>query len=330
MNVHVNINLSAVGPESFDALARIVQAVGDGWHEWVQPDPADAALDNYFAVYQPHRELVEKSYTRATLYPLESRRTIVIVSDDDIAQPPPRKLAEKTQISLAAAAIVLTQPLGLLVENEINDGAFLRRLLEIVDRPLIDLFLEPRARIRFDNGGGKTVALSLVESRAEDAAARGIPLRLLLLTDSDARYPGHVDKDTKKLQEACAEYGASLFVLQKRAIENYVTDAVFEQCAETNPDVAPTSGFILSLPPFARDHYPIKKGLPAVDGKVDIAEGPEKRMYDDVEFPSYRPKLPGIASRFVCSTIRHTSADLEQRSCLSEVETIARWIREEL
>jgi hypothetical protein len=331
LNVRVALSGSLGTTETLDELARIVQAVGDGWHEWLAPDPDETALNLYFEQYRSHRELVQKSYARALLYPLESRRTIVVAEDADVAAPPPARLEEETTLSVAAAAILLTQPLAVLVENEINDGAFFSRLIEIIDHELVELFRESRPPIRFENGGGKTVATSLVGHRADAAGSAGIPLRLLVLADSDSHYPGHNRKDTNELREACREAGASLFVLEKRAIENYVTDPVLSEYAAENADIEPSVAFILSLPSTARDHYPIKKGVPSVEGKVELPEGPEKRIYDGVEFPGeFRPKVSRAANRFVTSTLVHTQADLDHRNCMTEVRAIARWMREEL
>ena len=331
MNVRIELSGSLDLPETRDALARIVQAIADGWHEWLGPDPDEAALKPYFEDYRRHHELIQKSYTRASLYPLESQRTIVVAEDTAVSDPPPSTLEQETAISVAAAAILLTQPLGVLVENEINDGAFFRRLLAIVDEEIVQLFHEPRKRVQFQNGGGKTVAIDLVRHRAEVATSAGVPLRLLVVADSDSRYPSHDAKDTMDLREACRETGAVLFVLQKRAIENYVTDAVLADYAVDNADLAPSIAFILALPPRARDHYPIKKGVRALDGKPDLPDGPEKQLYDGVQFPpDFRPKVPAAAERFVASRLVHAAADLAQRQCLSEVETMARWLREEL
>jgi hypothetical protein len=256
LNVRISLSGSLNTAEGLDALARIVYAIGDGWHEWLGPDPDEDGLASYLDQYRPHRELLEKSYARALLYPLESRRTVVVAEEDDVANPPPDRLDEETSVSVATAAILLTQSLSVLVENEINDGAFYSRLIRIVDDGLVNLFHEPRPRIRFENGGGKTVATDLVRHRAETSRAAGVPLRLLVLADSDARYPGHQERDTNALRKLCSETGASLFVLKKRAIENYVTDPVLTEQAAQNADIASSVAFILSLPSAARDHLP--------------------------------------------------------------------------
>lgn len=329
MNLRIELKASLSSPVALDALSRIVQAIGDGWHDWLGPDPDDGDLDAYFTQYRLHRELISKAYTRAMAYPLKSKRTVV-VAEDDFAETP-AALEIETTLTLRAAAIVLTQALPVLVENGINDGAFFRCLIEIVDDELAQLFAEPRPRIRFEHGGGKAEARRIVAHRAQLAQSSGVPLRLLVLVDSDAHWHGHREKETEDLRKVCAETGASLHVLKKRTIENYVTDRVLRDYADENADIALSVAFVVALPSKARDHYPIKKGVPVIKGKPNLAEGPEKQMYDGITFPAgYGPKLPHAAARFVNSGLTHTEGDLDCRACLDEVRAIAHWMREEL
>lgn len=325
MNVRIALERSFAETETLDALTRIVQAIGDGWHEWVGPDPGEPVVKPYLERFAHHAELLQKSYTRAALYPLESRRTIVVGEEREVAVPP-RALAAETTVSASVAAVLLTQPLGVLVENEINDGAFFKRLLETIDPELVGWFGEARPRVRFENGGGKAVVRAQVAHRGQAAVATGVPLRLLVLIDSDSRFPGDPGKDTVATTNACAEAGASLFVLAKRAIENYVTDAVLEDYARGNPDLASAIAFVLALAPEARDHYPIKRGIPVEDSHKLLPA--EKTVYSDISFPS--PKVPRAAARFTGSPRPHSESDLEKRGCLQETQALARWIREEM
>ncbi len=330
MNVHVQLHESLDDAALRDTLARIVRAVADGWHVWLGPDPEDPSFDRYFTEHAVHREWIEKSYTRALNYPLESERTIV-VAEAQAAPPNVLALAKETVLALEAASILLTSPLSLLVENEINDGAFFVRMMAVVDPALVDLFRQPRPPIKFDNGGGKAETLRLVEHRAELAAATGVPLRLLVLVDSDSKWPGHEDRDTLRLNRACLHAGAVLRVLNKRAIENYVPDGVLQSYASECPDLGPSVTFVVGLPPGVRDYYPIRQGVPAADGTVDLPLGPEKSTYDPIVFPTdYRPKLARVMEYFLQSNVILSEADLQGRDCLTEFREVTRWIREEL
>lgn len=330
MKIEVALDRSLREAEGQSHLARIVASIGDGWHEWTGPDPDEAAFDPYFEQYRPHREFLRKSYTHALLYPLESTRTIVVVEPNS-ESPAVGKLGEVTCVALPAAAALVSEPLSVLVENESNDGAFYLRLVEIVDDELVGMFHETRPRIRFENGGGKTVVAALVRERARLALRRGVPVRVLVVADSDSRFPGHDERDTLALQQICEEVGAPLFVLQKRAIENYVTDRVLAEYASENVDLQPAIAFILALPPKARDHYPMKKGIPASGGRPSLPDGPERALYDGVEFPDdTRPRVPRLAERFASTRIVHTEQDLIDRCCLDEVRSLAGWLRGEL
>jgi hypothetical protein len=317
-------------PALRDTLARIVRAVADGWHVWLEPDPAAPSLERYFEDHPVHREWVEKSWAHAANYPLESKRTIVVTEDEHTPEDV-GTLAEETTLPLEAASILLTAPLSVLVENEINDGTFFARLMAVVDTALVEFFREPRPRIRFDNGGGKAEALKLVEHRAEQAAAAGLPLRLAVLLDSDSRWPEHEDGETQALRTACCRTGATLRVLEKRSIENYVSDSVLQRYASDSPDVGPSVAFLIALPSTVRDYYPIKKGVPAANGTADLPAGPERQIYEHIVFPAgYCPKLRRLVEYFLKSEPVVTESDLQGRNCLTEIRDITRWIREEL
>ena len=330
MNVCMRLDSSLGDPGLRETLARIVQAVADGWHVWLEPDPGAPSLERYFEDHPVHREWLEKSYAHAANYPLESNRTVV-VTEDEHAPDDVDTLAEETKLPLEAASILLTAPLPVLVENEINDGTFFARLMAVVDAALVEFFRERRPRIRFDNGGGRAEVLKLVDHRAEQAAAAGVPLRLAVLVDGDSRWPGHEDGETQTLRTACSRTGATLRVLEKRSIENYVPDGVLQRYASDYPDVGPSVAFLIALPSAVRDHYPIKKGVPAANGTPDLPAGPEQQLYEDIVFPAgYCPKLRRLVEYFLESESILTESDLQGRNCLTEIREITRWIREEL
>jgi hypothetical protein len=330
VNVRLGLSASLRDPESLNTLSRIGQAVGDGWHEWLEPDPDDPRLAHYFDNHPVHREFMLKSFTRALLYPLESRRTIAIVEDEDAGSPSPT-LGTDTTLALGPASIVLTAPLPVLVENEITDGGFLLRLLAVVDEPLVSRFTEPRPPLRFEHAGGKAEACKLVAHRAHQATHAGVPLRLLVLADSDSRWPGHSDHDTHTLTNACEAAGAMLHVLQKRSIENYLSDRVLRDYAAACPDVVASVEFLTSLPPVARDHYPIKHGPKMADGQPLFLSHQEAALYEGLTFPTaYSPKLPGLSRHVLSSQATLTIDDTQDRACTIEATALARWIREEL
>jgi len=99
----------------------------------------------------------------------------VLVCDRD---PGPEHLG--CRLSLDDAVRALSLPLHILVENQINDAAFLRRLLPPVWRARFDAW-ERRGQLRYENGGGLSVMSALIQFHCDDDYARlafGLPAEI--------------------------------------------------------------------------------------------------------------------------------------------------------
>lgn len=321
MKLHIITEKLLSEPGDFELLARLIYTIEDGWHDWHSPDPEDPALSEYFTRHPTHRELLSKSYLQANAYGTRTCRIVRIVGESSDTYD------DNDTFALRQAVLYLTQVLNLLVENKINDGTFFIRFIESIDPDLTELFRLPNPPIQFEHGGGKAEILKLVKQGLEWSNHISPRPRRVVLVDSDARFPGHVTKETAELIENCGQDSIPLIVLRKRSIENYVPNRVLHEYAAIYPDVAPTVAFLISLTSEQRDHYPIKSGL------GNIQNDQEKVLYRAVLFPSGNsaPKLPRLIEFFLeTSAAPCVEADLVGRDCHHELCNAVTVLRKEL
>jgi hypothetical protein len=91
------------------------------------------------------------------------------------------------------------------------------------------------------------------------------------MSDSDAKHPGDISAQALDVKRTSRELGVTAHVLQKRSIENYIPDDALIDFASTRVDRQWAVQKITSLPPPARDHYPMKDGL--TDSDIEHSKG---------------------------------------------------------
>lgn len=306
----------------FDLLARLIWTIADEWHEWHEPNPTEERFSEYFNRNPQHLELAAKSFANSQAYGNPHARIVTVTGTDEQARP------TKGQYPLDMAFNFLSQPLRVLVENEISDGHFYITFLRVVDPDLAHLFTAVRPPIVFDQGGGNMEILNLIEHRVARASEHSMRPRLAVLADSDSRYPGHSPADTNRLVAACREHGIPVHVTKKRSQENYLPDAVFVEAAYIFSNLQTSVTFITSLSEAQRDHYPIKKGL--AGGLSDA----ESSLYSSV-LPVADGESPMKVTRIAEYFRERYSGELalnhlNERSCDTEFHVIAELLRKEL
>lgn len=312
--------------EDIDSLNRIVYSIADGWHEWAAPDPREPEMAAYFQVRPSDMELLEKSYVKAAAYPDDVPGRMVGVYVATPRTSGNDNFPAYMQLSLPDAVKYLKQPLKILVENVINDGKFLRKYLKVIDSDLVSTLDDPDSPAVFDHSGGKAEMLNHLESRLEQATRHGIPLRLIVIFDSDACYPGHSTAETKALEVACANANVTHHCLNKRSIENYIVERDLEAYAEKFPDITDAVDFFRGLSRVQKDFYPMKKGFP----RSSVMHG-QISLFADISAEDGAHKLSRAAEYIVnISELELETFDLEEIAALDEIEKIAKVIRMEL
>jgi hypothetical protein len=167
--------------------------------------------------------------------------------------------ANPRRLPLHQAIPILRRPLGLLVENKRNDGAFLRA---VTPKPWRDHLLRALARgsVEIIHGGGADMRPLL------DASAQEQCLRLWALFDSDAREPGRPSTASEALRKACLQKGVAHHQLRRRAIENYLPVKALEAWIDTGPrdrreDRRRRVAAFAAMDPEFRHHFNMKGGF---------------------------------------------------------------------
>ncbi|MFO0607456.1 MAG: hypothetical protein U0324_30100 [Polyangiales bacterium] len=137
--------------------------------------------------------------------------------------------AEPPRLTVRDARQLLREPLSIVLEDAVNDGAFLLALTHVAGeggrrlRERLD-----RAWLRVAHGGGIGTIPRLVRALDEAPTLR---LRCHVLVDHDGDAPDAPSRHSKLVEDACAEAGVPFLRLRRRAIENYAPREALERWA---------------------------------------------------------------------------------------------------
>jgi len=265
-----------VEANAFPLLDRVIYAIQDHGHQFSAPSGLlPEELGSYFNAYPIHRELLEKELVQDA-YRSHHIRTLTVCDAPAMTAWP---VTEEVELIAENAARYLAEPLTLLVENELDDGDLYKLMLSSVDARLGRDFWVTRM-VTFAHAGGKGEVPKLVLRRYAESLERGYPRRLIAIVDGDRKYPGHVG-DNGPVRGACSITRFGFHALEKRAIENYLSDRTLLAYAQRAPEVTPAVSFFLGLSREQRDHHPIKR---AFEQKKLVAMGAEEAaLYSGVK-----------------------------------------------
>jgi hypothetical protein len=249
----------------------------------------DRVADEAHRVEVPDADLLRESgwYKEAR----QSRRRLLT----EVVAIPPRKhinsngphakQIEVRNIGEARIADKLAHtPLTILVEDREADGILLDILVEELGSPELKVLWKKGQKItpeafKIENSGGIGAMPQRIERAMDDAMQQGCPLRLFVLCDSDKRWPGDNQCQSYelilKLCQKCTDLDIPIHVLQKRASENYIPDAVIEAVRDDPRNANRVNHYnaLLERSPVQRDHFPIKDGLDAKERSAAINAG---------------------------------------------------------
>lgn len=188
------------------------------------------------------------------------------------------KELKKKVFSLEESCKYINSPAIIMVENKVNDGCFIRAIERIFDADMNFDELETSSMVMIDNAGGSGDRQQMEdEVRRLNNATKF--LRCVIVVDSDKRFPS--DDRKKHLHDENRQYyqgiGVGYHVLEKRAMENYMPDEVFQERRIELGKLWVDA--YLSLLPEQKDYLDISQGfmkdLPAggMPRKEDLPEG---------------------------------------------------------
>lgn len=253
----------------------------------------DRVADEVHRIEVPAADLLQGSRWYATTRP--TRRKVLTSA---IASPPRRKHADprgphgkrvhvRTMDEATHADRLAHSALVVLVEDREADGVLLDIFVEELGWPLLaDLWkrgqeVTPRA-IELHSAGGIGSMPQRIRRAIDDAERERRPLRLFVLCDRDARWPGDADKgDVQRVRDTCNAHGIPHHVLHKRYAESYIPDQVFEAYRGDPSRIDHVARFdaLLRRSRAQRDHFPVKEGLSPREREDAIAAG----LYDASE-----------------------------------------------
>lgn len=238
---------------------------------------------------------------RAAIRQPENAATVLIETRTDSEWGDP-----VARLSLDDALTVLSQPLGVLVENSENDWHFLRGIMRTSEGAIVDRALE-RSWITPLHGGGSSLPPQLEIRLSKPAEG----LRTFVLFDSDRRHPSELDLTWAPVSpQACEGFNAERIVrprmpgrfwmLRRRFIESYMPRA---QILAAGASEEAANAF-LRMPRDPRWHFNMKRGF---DGDAAVENlGRSQDLYAAVS-PEDRATLKngfgrGLADRYEHAT----------------------------
>ena len=253
-------------PDAHQWLDRILYKIEDGWHVWdtaSQSDPNAFQASTWIGGRGDQGEWVRQMLIASvqlgawTLAPHGRcvRVTARPSAADELKPEDATRLAE--------------EPLVILVENRISDGAFVERVVKELDKALLNLWDKQGNPIRIDSLGGAGQMREEVKRRAQ-----GIPFRarLIAIIDSDRKSPDATDSFlARQLRRTCKRLNLSCWVLAKRGSENYLPRILLSERENTGSDYGRLVAAWDSLNDDQKNFFDMKNGWPKAPSAIEKA-----------------------------------------------------------
>jgi hypothetical protein len=253
MILHLSEDCPVFQEEAEMHLQRLLLTVADKrWHliAWPNPDRLEEILPLH--LWRVYGDFLRQSYKR------------VINSAQPWSKPTACSSCEPQKL-----ATFFDLPVVLLVENAESDGAWIKLVMGTL-KPRLRSCLNgqhPQVHIRQAGGIGE-IPKELERIAPEYARVKpeGVShLRIVVFADSDSKRPGSLSTKARDVIKVAEGHGASVHILRKRSIENYIPIGSLQEYAKKRPNYRDAISYITKLTPTQRDHYPFKTGLTAND-----------------------------------------------------------------
>lgn len=270
-------SLFAPGAVPDTALIEILLYAQDGRHRVLVDEPRSDRVNAWMSRQSEElgaevEWLLEASMREEVTDP--SRLSIEIHADgtDDWNK-------EIPLLSVQSARRFLRLPARILVENDINDKAF---LLAVSNEEIAKLLCkwEKENWLSFDMAGGIEGMSARIEALENDLLQQK---RFVAIFDSDSLIPNRPSKTSEKVAKICENRNLHYHQLARRAIENYVPiPAIYQKVVKSSPrkwqvEFRNRAGAYKSMPLSEhRHHFNVKKGFKQDaarhDYTMDVAE----------------------------------------------------------
>jgi hypothetical protein len=220
----------------------------ESWHLIATPGPdrLKAILPSH--LWQLYGDVLIQSYKQTVSSPM----TVAIIPDCGHCNPD-RLVA------------FLTLPVAVIVEDIHSDAEWFKAVANTLRPRLARRMTGTRPSIEFKHAGGISQIPNEIERLAaiyrRMRLAEHLPLRVVAISDSDAKLPGAPSSQARAVQSTAAREGIDAHVLRKRTIENYVPDDTLLAYASVRREKLSAANYITKFNGKARDHYPMKDGI---------------------------------------------------------------------
>ena len=273
MRIEIDTSV-ANDPDAHRWLDRLLHKIEDGWHVWdttALGEPDDFKATTWIRDRGTQgdwvRELLVASIQRSAWTLAPHGRCLRVTAHpagvDDLGPEDAARLAE--------------EPLVILVENRVSDGAFVERIVADLDSSLSRLWRCRGEPIRFDSVGGAGQMPDEVRRRARKVRYRP---RLVAIIDSDRKGPSDGESAmAHKLRGRCEALGVSCWILAKREAENYLPRILLDERPDAGPDHARLVEAWDRLNDDQKDFFDMKKGL------SKVPSGSEEALFGSLPSP---------------------------------------------
>ena len=206
-------------------------------------------------------EFIRSSARAASRDVLSDAVTLMI--DDSAPQCGETTAARAIRIHPFGALTLLMQPLHLIVEDEISDGAFVLWMARLLGRDSI-IRCYRSGRLLFRHAGGKgqfgksASALTFGVWPRPNQPILARRLRAIALLDSDAHFPGH--EPNARYVGKVEPHVAFVHVLEARYIESYVPKSYARRRLERDGDANSVDAYF-RMTDSQRCYFPIRGGF---------------------------------------------------------------------
>lgn len=320
----------ALPPEVFaddaaglDALDSLLNRVIDEVHHLIVLDPEHLEQTAWFQGLRPHRKELLRSVVYAVAFMSPGRR--LVVGQD---------------VPLTAAAKLAYKALLVLVEDEQSDGLLVEVAVHTYGHAETKRLWKHKPTtgeaVTILHGGGAGGVQKKLERIVHEAREEALPPRLVVMTDSDTRWPGDIrgSEKARSIEEICTGHAVPVVVLSCRNAESYLPDAVLLRWAEepSRTGARKQVEALTRLTVEQRDHYRMKGGHDIRE--VDRPDAPEEQRALYASVPAAdRAVLRGFHDKII-SILKDdpqlTASELDARDLRGDLRTLVTIIEEAL
>jgi hypothetical protein len=293
MDFHIDIALFEDNTNYID-FDKLMNFVFEGKHSWhiTSADFSNKDFQLWKNGLRPiNQDLAKKIAMEGAYKPKNSMPNSIYIVPPPNTTGTNKTLLSKTNLKrlkpaeylLKDAIFLLEQPLSIIVENGTSDGYFLNAIIKHFGNNNIKI-AKSNNWIEYLHAGGKTLISSVIKNKINSFKSptryKLSPhkyLRFFVLFDSDKLYPTSPNLPAQNtIMEDCQKYGVPYHQLNKREIDNYLPDVVFN-VPNTNVALIDVIDAFIRLNPEQKDFYDTEKGF---DGKKNTTYRPNLSIFN--------------------------------------------------